>query len=394
MEKTDEALEELAVFEKLHPAQARQVREQLGTALTPSSSKTATNSQGASQEFSALHGGPHHEMAQAARDLLVGWGVPIDDTTTDCALLDDLINRFAPDGDFPIQGTFSQLSIAGPAVVARVFALHVGSLLVAQGVGSWGPETDRGLVLVSSRDQIRIPLENFVRDRILLGASGDNFSSLESLVVELRQGVGQAENYVARNWWVVAGESLIRHYHERAAWTREVLAKSGFSSTGALSDLEALDTWIDATFEPGGGITEEARNLIGSELERFIEGLGLLVGETIARHVSCEWYEHDKSDGISLLSPEIGRFFPVARVHRRVFLASAADFSSKLSSLAWSVAVASVTERIRSGALTGKQAVRSALVDRLPSIQTFSDAELSGVVDSLLIGASLGRESA
>ena len=389
LEREQEALDELALFERLSPAHAQQLREQIDGAPKRRSAQGSTRSDTVIQEFSALWGGSHSEMVRAARDLLAVWGIPVRGTASDCALLDELINRFAPDGDFPTQGEFSVLSHAGHDVVARACALHVGAVLVDQKVGTWGAKTERGLSLVSSRDQIQIPLENFVKERILIGASGDNFSSLESLSVELRHGVGQAESYHAQDWWSAADEAQVSQYHESAAWARDLLVRGGFSPTGTLADLEALDTWIDAAFEPGGGLTEEAHQIIGPEISRCIEGLGFLVGETIARHLSCKWYEHEKSDGISLFSSELGRVFPVARVHRRVFLASAADFSTKLSSLGWSVAVASVTEKIRSGELVGHDAVRSALIERLPSIQSFPENELSGVIQSLLIGATV-----
>ena len=390
LDKKDEAKEELSLFEKLAPQQAQQVRSDIGAALEERSH--SKESQPGAQISSGLWQSSREEAIAEARALLAAWNVPLAHSVTDCALLDDLFNRFAPDGDFPVTGKFCELAQAGHDTVSRACALHIGALLVAQGVGEWGPETEHGLTLISSREQVRIPIENFVKERILLGASGDNFSSLESLVVELQSGVGQAEAYREQEWWSAASQARVHEYAQQAAWVRDLLTSTGVSLTGTLADFETLDNWIDTAFEPGGAMTEEVRGVIGAELERFITGVGFLVGETIARNVRCVWGEHEKSDGIWIWNAEIGRLFPIARMHRRIFLASAADFSTKLSGLAWSVAVASVTERIRSGSLVGQDAVRSALKECLPSIQSFPEAELSGVIDSLLIGASLRAE--
>ncbi len=390
LDKKEEAKEELSLFEKLAPQQAQQVRSDIGAALeAPNHSKLT---QSGTKQSTGLWQSSRDAAIAEARALLAAWSVPISNSVTDCALLDDLFNRFAPDGDFPIAGRFSVLSEAGHDTVSRACALHIGALLVAQGVGEWGPETEHGLTLVSTREQVRIPIENFVKERILLGASGDNFSSLESLVVELQAGVGQAERYREQDWWSPARETQLQEYAQQVAWVRERLTTTGVPLTGTLTDFETLDNWIDTAFEPGGAMTDDVRGVIGGELERFIAGVGFLVGETIARNVRCVWGEHEKTDGIWLWNAEIGRLFPIARMHRRIFLASAADFSTKLSGLAWSVAVASVTERIRSGDLVGQEAVRSALQECLPSIQSFPEAELSGVIDSLLIGASLRAE--
>ena len=70
-------------------------------------------------------------------------------------------------------------------------------------------------------------------------------------------------------------------------------------------------------------------------------------------------------------------------------MASAADFGLRFSSLAWAIGVASLTDDVRAGALQGQDAVRRALVERIPGAQDFPERELSGVVESVLIGATL-----
>jgi hypothetical protein len=156
-----------------------------------------------------------------------------------------------------------------------------------------------------------------------------------------------------------------------------------------LSDLEALDNWIDQAFEPGGMVSADFKGRMPTDMDRFVVGLGLFVAQTIASYTTVEWFDHEKAEGISVLNRDLGRLFPIARLQRRVYLASAADFSSKLGSMAWSVAVSSVTEELRQGRISGAEGIKRALIERLPSIVTFPEAELQGVVDSLLIGASL-----
>jgi hypothetical protein len=159
---------------------------------------------------------------------------------------------------------------------------------------------------------------------------------------------------------------------------------------GSLGDLETLDRWIDGVFEPGGTL-KNSRAVAEEELQldRLVTAVGLLLGDRTKRALAANWYDHEKPEGISLWNRALGRLFPVAKAQRRIYLASAADFSAKFGGLAWSVAVAAATEGVRSGKLAGHEAVKGALLELLPSMGEFPETELSGVVDSLLIGASL-----
>lgn len=402
--KTEEAQVELAVLEHLAPQCAVALRDQVIKALEKPRSELATSAtvgrSGSATEVSesaSLWEGSHDSALATARSMLRAWRVPVTESLSDCAMLDDFINRFAPDGDFAMSGEFAALGSAGHETVARVFTLYVGELFVECGAGLWGPRTEAGLTLVSAKDEVRIPLEHYIKERILLGASGDNFSSIESLVMEIHQRVTpkppvEAGVSLAQKWWSDASEARVLEFREQAKLARATLSLCGVELSGALSDFELLDGWIESAFEPGGEVCEEVQKVIGGGIDTFVAGLGFFLGEVIASRVESVWGEHDKPEGISLVTRDLGRLFPIARVQRRVYLASAADFSTKLGSLAWSVAVASVTANVRQGSLSGHDAVRAALVESLPSIGDFPDAELRGVVDSLLIGASLPVE--
>jgi hypothetical protein len=394
LERGSEADQELTIFERLAPNYRVNLRQELAQALNVSKAPSALPTSGGSSE---LWGANLSESVAAARELLKVWGVPVEGNLRDCTVLDDFINRFAPDGDFPLEGEFSALTKAGYDVVGRVFALHIAQLLIDAGVVSWSSAAQESCAVKPLKGErsggaegVDIPIEIFVRERILLGASGDNFSSLESLVVELElDDRDRCSSSTCAAWWSVASESRRALFKAEAEWAADTLSQLGMGPSRTLSDLEALDNWIDQAFEPGGMISAEFKGRAPEDMNRFVVGLGLFVAETIASYAAVQWFDHDKAEGISILNRDLGRLFPVARSQRRVYLASAADFSSKLGSLAWSVAVSSVTEELRQGRIVGGEGIKRALIERLPSIVTFPEAELQGVVDSLLIGASL-----
>jgi tetratricopeptide (TPR) repeat protein len=392
-ERQPEALAELDSLERLVPSYGTQLRAQLAPSLA--SSRTAPRETSTEvRESAELWSERVADSVRAARALLGVWGMPCPGDPTDCIVLDDLINRFAPDGDFPTEGQFAILAKAGHDSVARALSLHIGDILVSRGAAEWGAEHRKQCVVVSNRLGVEIPVENFVKERILLGASGDNFSSLESLVMELEVMTPGQVSTPTVEWWVPAGATRLADIESEVSWTAEALTGLGVVLTGTLSDLETIDLWIESVFEPGGAGEAEPLREVTDQRDRFVVGLGLLVGQRIVSVATGMWYDHDKPEGLSVWNSELGRVFPVARLQRRVYLASAADFSSKLSSLAWSVAVAAVTGEVRSGRLVSHEDIRNALVAVLPSISSFPETELSGVVNSLLIGASLRSGSA
>lgn len=393
-EKWADAELELERLEQIDSTYARTIREQIGDALQRSSTRarggstTSTDNSG-TVDFEALWSREVSTAVEAARLALSNWGIPLRNELSDCVWLDQMINRFAPDGDFPVSGEFSALSGVEHRVIARALALHIGAMLVAKGAATWSRESADLLSLVFTTLSAPVPLERFVSERILLGASGDNFSALESLALEVENAPIQSDCAVNTAWWPVASASIVAGYREEALWAKDRWVELGAKLTGALSDLDEIDRIIDEVFAPGGMLQDGVSISFGKEMDRFVRGTGFLVGGIIADRVPTEWSDHDRAEGISLFNKDLGRVLPVARAQRRLYLASAADFSSKLSSLAWAAAAASVTEGIRSGAYRDARGVRAALISSLPSIEQFPESELSGVVESLLIGATL-----
>ncbi len=390
--KSDAALE-LGSLEMLAPNYGRKLRVELGAAVVVESSevcsstqRVATNSAATEVRESAdLWSAQIGDSVSAAQALLRVWQVPVVNSPADCIMFDDLINRYAPDGDFPIEGRFSALGKAGHEIVARTLALYIGDLLVSANAAKWGEGHHDQCTVVSNRMGVAIPLEHFVKERVLVGASGDNFSSLESLVMELEVLTPGRFVAPASEWWMRAAPARVQDFESEVTWVSDLLEGEGLKMSGELSDLEKLDQWIESVIEPGGTIRDGALKKLAGSLDRFIAGLGLLVGQRIVEIAGAHWYDHEKPEGISILNQELGRVFPIARMQRRVYLASAADYSCKLTSLAWSVAVAAVSGEVKKGNLSAADDVRTALVARLPSIGLFPETELSGVVNSLLI---------
>jgi tetratricopeptide (TPR) repeat protein len=325
--------------------------------------------------------GPEQSVP-AAKELLQTWGIPLTGTIVDCAVLDDFINRYAPAGEFLAEGPGAPLQQAGEAVVARVFTLYVGDLLIAQGGASWDSSAGRALALVTTAGG-RIPLESFVQERLLLGASGDNFSNLESLAGEFNKS-SSGTSWTGGSWWVAATPDEVADFHKEASWGKEKLEALGAQLTGALGDLEEIDRVVEHIFEPGGVLQEFAEETVGDELDRFVASLGLLVGKLVAGLLNGAWYRHEQAEGISLLVADLGRIFPIARLQRRVYLSSAADGTQKLRSFAFGLAAAIITRRIRAGVYSDRPHVVTAFRELLPQVSQFSEEELEGVANSLL----------
>lgn len=393
---------ELKALERLVPNYGAKLRAEVGASLTDQDSspkgadpesRSTSGSMGSTtqvRECSELWSEDLSGAISTAIELLKVWDVPLSGSIADFALLDDLINYFAPDGDFPKSGRFSELSKVGSDVTARALALHLGDLLARRGGGELAFAESGSKDLVLLRNGVTIPLEGFVRDRVLLGASGDNFSSLESLALELILPDSNKPDNQVNSWWQEASDARQAQFNAEVVWVSDKLKDFGVKLDGSLGDLETLDRWIDGVFEPGGTL-KNSRAVAEEELQldRLVTAVGLLLGDRTKRALAANWYDHEKPEGISLWNRALGRLFPVAKAQRRIYLASAADFSAKFGGLAWSVAVAAATEGVRSGKLAGHEAVKGALLELLPSMGEFPETELSGVVDSLLIGASL-----
>jgi hypothetical protein len=322
---------------------------------------------------------------KSARDSLQAWKIPTKGNLQDFAALDDLINRYAPAGEFMAGGAKGHLHEVGVAAVGRAIALHLGGLLVSECGAAWSDESDSGRIALTSKRGVRLPLENFVHERILLGASGDNFSSLESLIAEVQRegGVEVSIGEYRSALWHEAGPKEVEEFNRQVEWARDKVVALGATLTGSLRDLEELDQIIESAFEPGGVVQEVAKPILGDEIERFVVGLGLLVGSVIAHNASATWYTHELPEGFSLVVSDLGRVFPVARAQRRVYLSSAADPTATLGSFAFAIAAAIMVARIREGIYLDRSHVMTAFKELLPRVSEFSETELEGVVDAL-----------
>lgn len=372
------AREELEILCGLAPSVTEDLRKEIETHL-------ANPEVGEAEGGSALWSHEIDAALKSARESLRVWKVPIQEQLLDFAILDDFINRYAPAGEFMAGGARGHLHEVGVAAIGRAMALHLGGLLVSQCGAAWDTEHGAGRASLISQRGTRLPLETFVHERILLGASGDNFSSLESVVAEaqLEEGIAHTLSEYRSPLWHEAGPKEVEEFQRQAEWAREKVTALGAELTGSLRDLEEIDQAIERSFEPGGVVQEVAKLVLGEEIERFVVGLGLLVAAVIARNASTTWFTHELPEGFSLVVSDLGRVFPVARVQRRVYLSSAADPTATLSSFAFGLAASIMASRIRSGVYGDRAHALTAFRELLPRVAEFSDEELEGVVDAL-----------
>jgi tetratricopeptide (TPR) repeat protein len=378
--KMDWAHDELELVCALAPSVTQSLQEEVESHFSKGSAPSA--------EPHGEHGLWGTDLSRGvseARSLLRSWGVPLVDGSADCAVLDDFINRYAPAGDFLSEGPGAPLSKAGEATVVRALTLYVGDILSRDGKAQWESGAHKSLVLVTAHGA-RIPLEGFVQERLILGASGDNFSSLESLAVDIL-GVPFLKAGVKSDWWQVASEKEIAEFAQEIQWGRAKLDELGAKLSGGLSDLEELDRVIEHAFEPGGMLQESAESVLGEDLDRFVASIGLLVGFIVADLLKGVWYRHEQPEGISVVTDDLGRIFPIARMQRRAYLSSAADSPQKLASFGFGVGAAVITDRIRKGVYTDRAHIVTALQELLPGVAVFSESELDGVVTALLESA-------
>lgn len=378
--KMDWAHDELELVRALAPSVTQALQEEVESHFskgTPNSSESLGERELWSEDLS--------RGVAEARSLLKSWGIPLVDGPADCAVLDDFINRYAPAGDFLSEGPAAPLSKAGESAVVRAFTLYVGDVLSRDAKAHWESGARNSLVLGTAQGA-RIPLEAFVQERLILGASGDNFSSLESLAVDI-QGIPFLQAGARSDWWQVASRDEISEFAQEVQWGRRKLEALGAKLSGSLSDLEELDRVIERAFEPGGMLQESAEGVLGEELDRFVASIGLLVGFIVVDLLKGVWYRHEQPEGISIVTDDLGRIFPIARMQRRAYLSSAADAPQKLASFGFGVGAAVITDRIRKGVYTDRAHIVTALREILPGVAEFSESELDGVVTALLDSA-------
>ena len=377
-QKFSAAQDELEILCALAPSVTDELKKEIESHIA--TEKAGNGSSGRSELWSSEHA----SAVASASESLTSWKVPTRSNLDDFALLDDFINRYAPAGEFMAGSDFGHLHDVGVATVGRALSLHLGSVLVAAGLAAWEVQEGETVVLQSQKG-LRIPIEGFVQERLLLGASGDNFTSLESLIAEIRVDgdEGTSSTLERSSWWRPAKSDEIKEFQEQAEWARGKLLELGADLHGSLRDFEEIDRIIEHNFEPGGVIQDVAKPILGAEVERFVVGLGLFLGTLIAELSPSTWFTHELPEGFSLEVHELGRIFPVARIQRRLYLSSAADVTAKLSSFAFAVAAAAISQRIRAGVYRDRPHVVTAFREMLPQVSEFSEVELEGVVEAL-----------
>lgn len=380
--KWEAAREECAVLSSLAPQATATLAEELArhaSEATPS----GVHEEGVQSE---LWSPAASAACEAARKKLDKWRVPVTGAMTDVILLDDFINRFAPAGEFVNEGECAAVSQERLSVVSRVLALQVARVLAAEGLVTIEEPLGNMVRVVTAKDKVNLNLEEFVEERVLLGAAGDNVSSLESLLADAGAQDVPDQGTFLPSWWQRAESADIDLQKQLTEAVKVKLCELGANLSGTLSDLEELDRVIEEVFEPGG----KSEKFLGSDdtntISSFVIGVGLLVGSIIGEYVPVTWFRHQQPEGISFFNVDMGRFFPIARVQRRIYLASAADFGVRLGALALGVAVAAAAHKVRSGEYKDEDDVRKGLLALLPSLSRFSEEEINGVIRSLVKG--------
>ncbi len=380
--KWDDAREECALLAALAPHATAALTDELDRhAAQEAASKSSAN------ESDSEVGSTKAAVACAAAGAkLRAWHVPVEGKCTDLLILDDFINRFAPAGEFVDEGQCSAVSREQGSLINRVMALHIAGVLAHEGLVAIEDPIGSKVRVVTRTEHATIDIEEIVEERVLLGAAGDNVSSLESLLVDAGAQEIPDAGAVLPSWWERAEASDIQIIQQLAEAGRARFIELGAVLSGGLSDLEELDRVINSTFEPGGKSDRFPEGADADTFSSFVVEAGLFVASIVERYVPVTWYRHQWPEGLSCFNVDLGRFFPVARFHRRVYLASAADYGIHLGSLALGVAAAAAAHKVRSGEYTDEEQVRTELLALLPSLSRFSEAELKAVVGALMQG--------
>jgi tetratricopeptide (TPR) repeat protein len=318
-----------------------------------------------------------------ARALLQSWNVPIQSTCDDFATLDEFINMFAPAGRFAESLPFSFLNDIGVESFARSLALHLGRILCDAQVADWAEKSSEvGVVIRSS--QLHIPVEVFVRDRLMLGAGGDNLSELQAITADLPESlmpsVGQA--WVAD--WQFSDATELERLAEEGRWVRARLEALGTPLSGGLQDISQIDLFVDKYFDPGGSLKDGVSAIPDEDVQRLVDGFGILVGILVSTVLPVRWFQHPEPEGVSFLAESLGRVFPVARAQRRVYLADGADYGTRLQSFELSVAAAVVLREIKNGVVSGADNIAQRLKEISTAVNEFSGPELTAFADALI----------
>lgn len=379
------AREETSILERLIPHLAKPLREVIDahTNSTREGASAEGEGEGELELATALWSSDRQVVVRAARQAFSAWGISLAGTPADARFFDEFLSYYAPAGRFSEQLEYSQLNVVGLETVGRAIAAHLAQVFIDAGVAHWREVSTKSVVLTIPSSGGTVPLESFVNERILLGCSADNFSCLESLAAELCPYHGGGRNTFLGDKWESAGVAEQSFFESEAKWAHDKLQELGAILKHTLSDLSEIDRCIDSLFEPGGELSERGGSLLGNERDRFVAAVGFLIGDLIRDLLPATWSKHPDLEGVSLFTAELGRIFPVARVQRRIYLATAADFSLQLGSFAFGVGAAAVAHEVQRGKLQDAAQIRGRLIDLLPALETFPEAELDSLVQSL-----------
>ncbi len=377
------AREETELLERLLPHLAKPLRELIDAHSGDGSSELTEEGPKGLDLSMALWSEDEKIVARAAQQALKEWSLSLSNSFADCARIDEFLNYFAPAGIFSERLEYGYLNDIGVNTVARVLAAHLADVLTREGRAVWQVDKNKRISLSVPSSGGTIPLESFVLDRILLGASADNFSSLESLGAELLPRESASTRVVLSDRWEAARPEELAFFESEAVWAREKLGVLGAVLLNNLADFSEMDRCINIVFEPGGELSPHGTTVLGDERDRFIAALGLLVGVMINELLPSTWSRHPNLEGISISTLELGRIFPVARAQRRAHLGSAADFSAQLGAFAFGVAAATVSHEIGKGDLVDAAKIKARLISLLPILETFPQPEIDALISSL-----------
>ncbi len=322
------------------------------------------------------------EIAQA-KALLQSWKIPLRSTCDDFAALDEFINMYAPAGRFADSLPFSFLNGTGIEPLARSLALHLGSILCDAQAAEWGVKLGDVEVVIRP-GRVRIPLEVFVRDRLMLGAGGDNLSELQSIIADLPEDLrpSAGQGWVAE--WQPSSVPELDRITEEGRWTKARLEAFGLPLLGELQDLSQIDLFIDGHFDPGGTLKDGDNTIPAEDVQRLVDGIGILIGILVNTVLPVRWFQHAEPEGISFLTENLGRVFPVAKTQRRVYLGDGADYGARLGSFELSVATAVVLRELKDGMVSGVDSVALRLKRLSRAVGEFSATELSSFAEALI----------
>lgn len=389
---------ELVALEGVRPEQAKNLRVELCElleALPVEKASSVTESDTISPSSVAVSDssdGQHIVSEEhAARELFARWTIPLSGTLSDIPFLDALLNYYAPSGLFSKSLSLGFLRGRERGDVARALSLCVTGALSRAGLVSATSRDPKGLLVVQFvGSSTKIPLENFVADRISLGAGSDEASSLSAL---LQENVDYRTHTELSEFIPVGkplSEARLKELQGIARSSIEVVAKEGVELDETLDSLAAIDLFIDTHFDPGGEPKED--HLAEIDPLTLLDGLGLHIGFIAEKYIEDgRWSDHPELQGIQLESKNLGCLFPVAKMHTRAFFGDGIEQGARLSSLALGLATSRLVSKIKRGEIHSSDVGVRELTTMFLGFSSFSSEEIQGMVEGLLLAHSPGK---